>query len=166
MSFEIDIFTFTAADEDATNALGKALAVSLLAALPDQTVVIALIGTLGAGKTKLVRAVAEAAGVENATVASPTFVLVHEYEGRVPIYHFDVYRLKNEAEFSAIGAEEYFARPSWSFIEWADRVSELLPQDRLEISIETMNWSTRIFSIRALGSLHAKALAELNRRLS
>ncbi len=138
----------------------------LTVALHGQSVVVGLIGTLGAGKTKLVQAVAEAAGVVDVAIASPTFVLVHEYEGRVPIYHFDVYRLKNEAEFSAIGPEEYFARPGWSFIEWANRVSRLLPPDRLEISIETSGPNARIFTIRTLGPLHKKALIELLRRLS
>ncbi len=165
MSFNIDTVTFTAPDEGATTALGRALAQTLMAAIPGQAVVVGLIGPLGAGKTKLVQAVADAAGVVDAVVTSPTFVLVHEYYGQVPIYHFDVYRLKNEAEFSTIGAEEYFARPGWSFIEWADRVSRLLPPDRLEISIEPVDPNARIFTIRALGLLPAQVLPELNRRL-
>jgi tRNA threonylcarbamoyladenosine biosynthesis protein TsaE len=165
MNLNTDTFTFSAPDEGATTAFGTALAQSLMTALPGKPVVVGLIGPLGAGKTKLVQAVAAAADVVDAVVSSPTFVLVHEYDGEVPIYHFDVYRLKNDREFSAIGAEEYFARPGWSFIEWADRVSRLLPPDRLEISIEPVDPSARMFTIRALGPLHAKVIAELNRRL-
>ena len=63
---------------------------------------------------------------------SPTFLLIHEYEGPVPIYHFDTYRLRDDDEFLRLGPEEYFERLGWTFIEWADRVERCLPSDRLE----------------------------------
>ena len=75
--------------------------------LPDGTTV-ALCGTLGAGKTRLVQAIAEAAGVDRRDVLSPTFVLIQEYHGRRSIYHIDAYRLRDEDEFLALGPEEYF----------------------------------------------------------
>ena len=75
----------------------ESLAARLADVLQPGTVV-ALVGNLGAGKTRLVRSVAEALGVDRRAVASPTFVLVHEYAGRLPIFHFDIYRLKNAAE--------------------------------------------------------------------
>jgi tRNA threonylcarbamoyladenosine biosynthesis protein TsaE len=158
-----NVLKFDAADEQATAALGAALAESLLAAGMDRAT-IALIGPLGAGKTRLVQAVAQAAGVEAGTVASPTFVLIHEYYGRVPIYHFDAYRLGSGVEFAALGPEEYFARPGWSFIEWADKVSECLPQDRLEISILPIGPTARQFTIRALGERYETVLTELRSR--
>ena len=89
------MLTFTANNEHDTDRLGAALA----EVLPPGTVV-ALIGTLGAGKTRLVQAVAAALGVPPGSVTSPTFVLVNEYTGgRLPIYHFDTYRLKDDDEF-------------------------------------------------------------------
>jgi tRNA threonylcarbamoyladenosine biosynthesis protein TsaE len=109
--------------------------------------------------------VASAAGVEEGVVASPTFVLVHEYAGIVPIYHFDAYRLGSEAEFAALGTDEYFSLPGWSFIEWADRISNCLPPDRLEVTIEPGEASARRFTIRALGAQHQGVLEKLNRRL-
>ena len=120
--------TFIAADESQTAAFGRALA----AVLPLGAVV-GLCGPLGAGKTRLVQAVAEAAGVDPHLVLSPTFVLIHEYRGGVPIYHFDAYRLRDDDEFLQLGPQEYFDGEGWSFVEWADRVRSLLPPERLEI---------------------------------
>ena len=110
--------TFYAADEDATRRLGAALAEVLPAGA-----VIALCGPLGAGKTRLVQAVAAAAGVPAGAVVSPTFVLVAEYPGRRPIFHLDVYRLRDEEEFLALGPEEYFSAGGWTFVECHDNIS-------------------------------------------
>src|SRR5262245_38833572 len=150
------IVTFEAVDERATQTLGAALA----DVLPLGAVVV-LIGQLGAGKTRLVQAVANAAGVPDGVVASPTFVLVHEYQGRVPIFHFDVYRLRDEDEFWALGPEEYFSQPGWSFIEWADRVAECLPRERLEISIDSVGRSARRFTIRGLSEKYEPTIQAL-----
>ena len=104
----------------------------------------ALIGTLGAGKTRLVQAVATALGVPPGDVTSPTFVLVNEYrQGRMPIYHFDTYRLKDEDEFMSLGPEEYFDADGLSFVEWGDRVEHLLPEDHVEIELEVTGDTTR-----------------------
>lgn len=152
---------FEAADERGTVFLGSSLA----AVLPRQCVV-ALVGPLGAGKTRLVQAVAQAAGIDEGIVASPTFVLVHEYAGRAPIFHFDAYRLRSADEFLALGPEEYFARQGWCFVEWGDRVIAALPQERLEIDIEPTGPTARRFIIRALGEPYQSVLAELNRHLA
>ncbi len=119
---------FDLADEAATTALGRALA----AALPKQAVV-GLNGPLGAGKTRLVQAVADASGIDRLTVTSPTFVLVQEYHGTRTIYHADAYRLADADEFWQLGLDERFDEPVLVFIEWADRMSECLPGDRLDI---------------------------------
>src|SRR5262245_16376862 len=108
---------FNSKSEGDTDRLGAALA----EALPAGTTV-ALIGTLGAGKTRLVQAVAAALGIPRDKATSPTFVLVNEYRGRRPVYHFDAYRLRDEDEFLALGAEEYFESEGITFVEWADRV--------------------------------------------
>ena len=118
-------FTYEADDEAATAALGAALA----DALPAGSTV-ALCGTLGAGKTRLVQAIAAAAGVDRRSVVSPTFVLIQEYAGRVPVYHIDAYRLRDEDEFRQLGPEEYFEGRGLVLIEWADRVRAALPAER------------------------------------
>src|SRR6202050_4044804 len=85
--------------------------------------VIALIGPLGAGKTHLVRAVAEGLGIaDSRLVSSPTFVLIQEYQARLPIYHFDAYRLRGAEELFDLGVHEYFADKGVCLVEWADRV--------------------------------------------
>ncbi len=133
------MLTLTLNDEQGTERLGAALA----DVLPPGTLV-ALIGTLGAGKTRLVQAVATAVGVPQGSVTSPTFVLVNEYrQGRLPIYHFDIYRLKDDDEFLALGPEEYFEADGLSFVEWADRVEHLLPEERVEIELEVTGDTSR-----------------------
>jgi tRNA threonylcarbamoyladenosine biosynthesis protein TsaE len=115
--------------------------------LPPGTVV-ALVGTLGAGKTRLVQAVAAALGVPRDEVTSPTFVLVNEYRtGRLPVYHFDAYRLRDEDEFEELGPEEYFDGDGLTFIEWADRVESCLPREHLRIEIELTGDQSRRFRI-------------------
>src|SRR5262245_45048919 len=99
--------------------------------------VIALIGPLGAGKTLLTRAIAEGLEIDDpALVTSPTFVLIQEYQARLPIYHFDVYRLKQGSDFTDLGAAEYFAGEGVSIIEWADKVTTLLPKEYLRIELQ------------------------------
>ena len=99
--------------------------------------VIALIGDLGTGKTTLTRYIAEGLGI-NARINSPTFTIVKEYEGgRLPLYHFDVYRLDgNTDELYNIGAEEYFYGNGVSVIEWADMITDELPENTKYIYIE------------------------------
>ena len=98
--------------------------------------VVALVGQLGAGKTLLVRAVAEGLGIANAdVVSSPTFVLIQEYDARLPIYHFDAYWLRGEREFLDLGVDEYFASDGVCLVEWADKVAGVLPAEHLRIEI-------------------------------
>src|SRR5437588_2274385 len=98
--------------------------------------VVALVGPLGAGKTHLVRAVAEGLGVTDSRVVnSPTFVLIQEYAARLPVYHFDAYRLGTPAEFSDLGVHEYFEGDGVSLVEWADRVEACLPAEYLRVTI-------------------------------
>jgi tRNA threonylcarbamoyladenosine biosynthesis protein TsaE len=135
-------FTFLSRSEADTDRLGAALA----EALPPGTTV-ALIGTLGAGKTRLVQAIAAALGVPREAATSPTFVLVNEYAGRMPIHHIDAYRLRDEDEFLQLGPEEYFESGGLTLIEWADRVRDCLPSDYLEIRCEAVGEAERRFSI-------------------
>ena len=148
--------TYTADDESATAALGAALA----EVLPGGSTV-ALCGTLGAGKTRLVQAIAEALGVERRTVVSPTFVLIQEYAGRRMIYHIDAYRLKDIDEFLALGPEEYFESDGLVLIEWADRVTEGLPDEYLRIEISVMGANERRFEISAHGEKYLQVIEQL-----
>jgi len=133
------MFTFVAKSEQDTERLGKALASHL-----QPGTVVGLIGPLGAGKTRLVQSFATAVGVLAGRVTSPTFVLVNEYlGGRMPVYHFDTYRLKDDDDFLNLGPDEYFDSNGITFVEWADRVATLLPPDRLEITIEVTSETER-----------------------
>src|SRR5205807_4522045 len=124
---------------DATAAFGRRLGGLLFPGA-----VIALIGPLGAGKTQLVRAVAEGLGIKNSrAVTSPTFVLIQEYDGRLPIYHFDTYRLARERDFVDLGIQEYFEGGGVCLIEWADRVEQSLPEEYLRLAFEVTGETTR-----------------------
>ncbi len=151
------MLTWTADDEQHTARLGRVLADTL----PPGTVV-ALVGTLGSGKTALVRAVVEALGLPGSAVTSPTFVLVHEYPARTPVVHMDAYRLRDLEEFYELGAEEYFSSPALVLVEWADRVQQALPPDRLEVQIDVLAPEKRLFRITGHGACRQlePALAE------
>jgi tRNA threonylcarbamoyladenosine biosynthesis protein TsaE len=118
-------------NEDDTRAFGLALAEE---ALPGT--VYALIGDLGTGKTTLTKSIAEGLGIER-HITSPTFTIVQEYrEGRLPLFHFDVYRLRNAEDLFEIGADEYFYGRGVCVVEWADLVIEALPEDTKFICID------------------------------
>jgi len=98
--------------------------------------VIALTGDLGAGKTTLAKSIAKGLGVRE-NVTSPTFTIVCEYmSGRLPLFHFDLYRIGSEEEAFEAGLEEYFSRGGVSVIEWAERVPGLIPDDARVIVLE------------------------------
>ena len=139
-----------------TDRLGAALA----AALPDDGVV-ALCGTLGAGKTRLVQAVAAACGIDRGEVVSPTFVLCHEHSGSRTLYHFDAYRLAGDEEFQRLGSQEYFSAGGITLIEWADKVAASLPDERLEVVIAVTGETFRQFTLRARGEKMEAVLSKL-----
>jgi tRNA threonylcarbamoyladenosine biosynthesis protein TsaE len=122
--------------------------------------VIALVGPLGAGKTFLVRAIAEGLGIANSrVVSSPTFVLIQEYPARLPIFHFDAYRLGSVTEFAELGVHEYFESDGVSLIEWADRVESCLPPEHLRITIEPTGEQTRRVTLDTTGERYAELVA-------
>lgn len=135
-------------DPDATHALGEALG---RAAFPGCT--FALTGDLGAGKTALARGIARGLGVTG-KVQSPTFVLVIEHAGRLPLWHADLYRLADEDEAVAAGLPERFDGASVAVIEWAERLPGLLPADHLAITL-TEAGDGRQITLRATGPRHA-----------
>ena len=176
-------FIYNSTSEEDTAKLGHALA----AALPPGTVV-ALNGPLGAGKTRLVQAVAEALGIDRHEVVSPTFVLLQEHHGNrrglaqfaessrhkppppnspdgglaesISIYHVDAYRIRDDDEFMQLGMEEYFASGGLVFIEWANRVAMCLPPDIVTITIEVTDDTSRRFIIDGPSALDSLASLE------
>lgn len=109
-----------------------------LGAIVEPGAVLILDGDLGAGKTTFVRGLAEGLGLPAQGVSSPTFTLIHEYEGPVPLYHFDAYRLNDSQEFVDLGADEYLSGDGVCAIEWGVNVRSELPAERLEIVIQTV----------------------------
>lgn len=113
--------------------------------------VLALIGDLGTGKTALTKYIAEALG-SNELITSPTFTIVQEHkDGKLPIYHFDVYRINDTEEMFEIGYEEYFYGDGICIVEWADIIEDLIPEGAIIINIEYgMNEGERIYTVRGM----------------
>jgi tRNA threonylcarbamoyladenosine biosynthesis protein TsaE len=152
-----DVLTVDAPDIDATDRLGRRLAEALAPGM-----VVALIGPLGAGKTSLVRAIAAGLGITDPhAVTSPTFILIQEYQGRIPIYHFDAYRLNSAGEFFDLGAHEYFQGDGVSLVEWANRVAACLPADHLCITIDPTGENSRRFLLEGRGERSAEVVRRL-----
>ena len=122
--------TYISHSPDETMNIAKSLASSL-----NPGTVIALDGELGAGKTVFVKGIAMGLGIfENIT--SPTFTIVKEYSGRLKLYHFDVYRIGDLEEMEEIGYDDYFFGQGICLIEWAELIEEILPEKRIEVTIE------------------------------
>ncbi len=111
---------------------------------------ICLDGDLGTGKTTLTQAIARGLAVpENCYVTSPSFAILHEYEGRLPMYHMDFYRLQGDNDIVDLGLEEYFYLAGLTIIEWSMRATSILPAERLSLEIIQNDDSTRTVVIRA-----------------
>jgi len=124
--------------------------------------VVALIGPLGAGKTWFTRNIAQGLGLSTPDqVTSPTFVLIQEYAARLPIYHFDVYQLKQLSEFEDLGSLEYLSGDGVCLLEWADRIAPLLPADYLRVEFELTGPNRRVITFTALGKRYRRLLFEL-----
>lgn len=109
--------------------------------------VVCLEGDLGAGKTHFVKGVASYFGIDPESVSSPTYTLIHEYSGDLPVYHFDCYRLKSEQEALEIGAEEYFYGEGICLVEWPGIIDSLIPEEAIRINISHVSDSKRSIHI-------------------
>ena len=130
-----------------TKEFGRTLAKELKAGS-----VVALTGPLGSGKTVLIQGICSGLGVTE-SVTSPSFVIINEYPGRVKVYHFDLYRLENIEEFIKLGYEEYFYGNGITLIEWAEKIKNFLPQERMEINLEILSEKERRISVRRFEGL-------------
>lgn len=144
-------------DLAATEAFGRRLGGLLF-----PNAVVALVGPLGAGKTHLSRAIAEGLDIANpAAVTSPTFTLIHEYPARLPVYHFDAYRLNGSDEFLDLGATEYYEAGGVCLIEWADKVEAALPDERLTIRLVPLDETRRRAEVSGVGAQYERLVREL-----
>ncbi len=127
--------------------------------------IIALCGELGTGKTTLVRGMACGIGLEEDEIASPSFTLVNEYEGLLPLFHIDLYRLADEKELVSIDYDEYLAADGVVVIEWADRIPQAIPPDALWITLRYLDGDCREMVLRAEGVRYKMIVEELQRKV-
>lgn len=124
--------------------------------------VVALVGELGTGKTQLIKGLASGIGVKRVSyLTSPSFVLMNEYRGKIPFYHIDLFRLKEEREAEGLGLEEYFQGKGVAAIEWADKIPSLLPGEHLSISLHYTGKQTRSIELIPKGERYEGLLKDL-----
>lgn len=154
-------YTFLSSSPAATSALGKRMGERLPAGS-----VVALTGELGCGKTLLTRGICAGLGVPSRQVNSPTFVLVNEYRGRLPVFHMDLYRLGTETDVVELGITDYLLRTASGvlIIEWAEKIPSLLPADLLKVEFEILSARKRRIVFLASGRTFGSLLKELKRR--
>lgn len=111
--------------------------------------IICLNGELGSGKTMFTKGIANALGI-NENITSPTFTIIKEYEGELPLYHMDVYRLDGNTD--GIGIEEYFNKGGVVVIEWADTIKDILPKERLDIKFKVLDENKRMLILKPYGA--------------
>ena len=112
--------------------------------------IVCIDGDLGSGKTHLTKGIALGLGIDD-HITSPTFNIVNEYEGRIKLYHFDVYRVNDPDEIAAIGFDEYIFSDAASVIEWSDYIKELIPDDHIQINIANESETRRNINIQFFG---------------
>ena len=124
--------------------------------------IITLTGTLGAGKTALTQAIGRGLGIApNVYITSPTFGLLHEYQGRIPFYHMDLYRLSTEEEIAALGFQEYIYGQGLTVIEWPERLGSMMPEERLHIDLVISGESSRTAYLYTYGDYWQKKVADI-----
>lgn len=140
-----------------TEKIGKIIACCL-----EKGSVLCLDGDLGAGKTTLTQFIAKEFGVSE-YITSPTFTIIKEYEGRLPFYHMDVYRIDSEDDMYDLGYDEYIYSEGVTIIEWSHKIKGILPDERISIEIQRIDDSGRIMIIGGRGSAYDKLAEELKK---
>ncbi len=125
--------------------------------------VLGLIGDLGSGKTTLTKGIAQGLAVEEDAVSSPSFVLIKEYKGKIPLYHFDLYRLDKIQDIGCLGVEEYLFDDGVCAIEWAEKMKMLLP-DYLEVNLTVKGDNKREIKFLAHSKRYQAVLRKIRRR--
>jgi tRNA threonylcarbamoyladenosine biosynthesis protein TsaE len=138
------LFPATTRSEKETRELGAAYGAALV-----HGAVVALQGRLGSGKTQFVKGVCSALGIGEDAVSSPTFTIVHEYEGRLPVYHMDLYRLRSTDEVEALGLEEYLDGDGVCLVEWPEALGDRLPAHAVRLRFDHGGGDTRRISLAA-----------------
>ena len=118
-------------------------------------------GDLGSGKTTLIKGIAKGLKIASEKVTSPTFVLMNAYEGRLPLYHFDLYRLEEIHEISSIGYEEFLYGDGVAVIEWAERLGALTPKEYLRIELAHKGEDQRLIKIFPAGTRYSQLVDSL-----
>lgn len=139
--------TLITASPEETISLGKKMAKSL-----KRGDVVSLIGELGSGKTTLIQGICKGLGVKG-YVTSPTFVMVNIYQGKVPVYHLDLFRLRGVQDLEGIGYEDYVYGRGVALIEWAEKIRGLLPLTRIEVQLKRLAPGKRRITINGLSQL-------------
>ncbi|WP_312814891.1 tRNA (adenosine(37)-N6)-threonylcarbamoyltransferase complex ATPase subunit type 1 TsaE [Sedimentibacter sp.] len=127
----------------------------------DKGDVLCLDGDLGVGKTALTQFIAKEFGVKE-YITSPTFTIIKEYEGKLPFYHMDVYRLDSTDDMYDLGYEEYIYSEGVTVIEWSEKIEEILPEERINIYIKRIDDVRRVLYIDGSGKAYDKLVGELN----
>jgi len=133
----------------------------IIAKCAEKGTVICLDGELGAGKTSLARFIAKELGVKD-YIVSPTFTIIKEYEGRLPFYHMDVYRIDSEDDMYDLGYDEYIYSEGVTVIEWSKLIEGILPEERIKIEIKRINDTKREINIDGKGFIFEKLVSELS----
>lgn len=150
-----EIFEMQSLNEEDTLRMGKCLAAPLFSGA-----FVALFGDLGAGKTTLTRAIAAGLGIPDG-ILSPTFTIVREHEsGKLPLYHFDAYRLSSSNELYDTGFQDYIVKGGVIVMEWCENVCDALPKDRLEVHLSGSGNAVRSLRFAAYGTQHAALLSQ------
>jgi tRNA threonylcarbamoyladenosine biosynthesis protein TsaE len=128
--------------------------------------VVALIGELGAGKTTLTQGIACGLGVgKECYLTSPTFTIINEYEGRIPVYHLDFYRIDLPSDVENLGLEEYLQSDGVAIIEWAEKIEKILPREYLMIVLEYVEYSVRKMSMKGIGRRYGEMVRKIEMRI-
>lgn len=142
-------------DENKTKEIGKKLG-----EVVDKGSIICLVGDLGAGKTTLTQSFAKSLGIDD-YITSPTFTIVNEYQGRIPLYHFDVYRIGCSEEMYDIGYDEYINSDGVCIIEWSNLIEDILPDEYLKIDLKYKDMGREI-TFEPFGEKYENMIKEMN----
>lgn len=149
-------FEYLSHNEKETLRLGTRLAGSLR---PGH--ILCLFGELGSGKTTFTKGIAQGLKINHKKVNSPTFILMNAYEGKLPLYHFDLYRMDDASEIANIGYEEFFYGDGIAVVEWAEKLGDLIPKEYLGIEFSHKRENDRLITFRPRGKRYIELMTRI-----